>query len=41
MFSRIVLGVHNFTDILGGMAIGCIGLLIVHQVFEKFPLKSP
>ena len=41
MFSRIVLGVHNFTDILGGMAIGCIGLLIVHQVFEKFPLRSP
>lgn len=41
MFSRIVLGVHNFTDILGGLAIGCIGLLIVHQVFEKFPLKSP
>jgi undecaprenyl-diphosphatase len=41
MFSRIVLGVHNFTDILGGMAIGCIGLLIVHMAFEKFAPKSP
>lgn len=34
MFSRIVLGVHNFTDILGGMAIGCIGILVIHKVFE-------
>lgn len=34
MFSRIVLGVHNFTDILGGIAIGCIGLLIINRLFE-------
>ncbi len=34
MFSRIVLGVHNFTDILGGIAIGCIGLLVVSRLFE-------
>lgn len=34
MFSRIVLGVHNFTDILGGIAIGCIGLLVINKLFE-------
>ena len=41
MFSRIVLGVHNFTDILAGMAIGCMGLLIIHQLFEQRPIKQP
>jgi membrane-associated phospholipid phosphatase len=35
MFSRIVLGVHNFTDILAGVAIGCMGLLIIHHLFER------
>ncbi len=39
MFSRIVLGVHNFTDILGGITIGCMGLLIVHQLYERRPLR--
>ena len=34
MFSRIVLGVHNFTDILGGAAIGCLGLFVVYRLFE-------
>ncbi len=36
MLSRIVLGVHNFTDIAGGIVTGCIGLLVIHQVFERF-----
>ncbi|MDZ4715133.1 MAG: phosphatase PAP2 family protein [Cytophagales bacterium] len=40
MFSRIVLGVHNFTDILGGIAVGCMGLLIVHDLFERRPLRE-
>lgn len=35
MFSRIVLGVHNVTDILAGIAMGCLGLLIVHEIFER------
>lgn len=34
MLSRIVLGVHNFTDILAGVAIGTLGILIVHHLFE-------
>lgn len=34
MLSRIVLGVHNITDILAGIAVGCIGLLIVSEIFE-------
>lgn len=41
MYSRIVLGVHNFTDILAGMATGCIGLLIVYHLFERRPLREP
>ncbi len=36
MLSRIVLGVHNFTDIAGGIVTGCIGLLVIDQVFERF-----
>jgi len=40
MFSRIILGVHNFTDILGGMAIGCIGLLVIHRVFKSRMLDT-
>lgn len=34
MYSRIVLGVHNFTDILAGVTIGCIGLLVVYNLFK-------
>lgn len=41
MFSRIVLGVHNFTDILGGITIGCLGLLIMYNIFERYPAKNP
>jgi membrane-associated phospholipid phosphatase len=40
MFSRIVLGVHNFTDILAGAVIGCMGLLIVWRLFEMRPLRE-
>lgn len=40
MFSRIVLGVHNFTDILGGVAIGCLGILITHHLFEVRQLEN-
>jgi undecaprenyl-diphosphatase len=36
MLSRIVLGVHNFTDILAGIVVGCIGLLIMQNIFERF-----
>jgi undecaprenyl-diphosphatase len=36
MYSRIVLGVHNFTDIAGGIMVGCIGLLIVQKIFDRF-----
>ena len=35
MFSRIVLGVHNLTDILAGIIVGCLALLIVHSLFER------
>lgn len=41
MFSRIVLGVHNFTDILAGMAVGTLGLLIVYRLFERQAAKNP
>lgn len=40
MFSRIVLGVHNVTDILAGAAIGCMGLLIVYRLFELRPYRE-
>ena len=36
MLSRIILGVHNFTDILGGFVAGCLGLLIMHSIFERY-----
>lgn len=39
MSSRIVLGVHNFTDILGGMAVGTLGLMTVHRLFERYDEK--
>jgi membrane-associated phospholipid phosphatase len=39
MLSRIVLGVHNFTDIAGGIVTGCVGLLVMHHVFEIFGKK--
>ncbi len=41
MFSRIVLGVHNITDILAGIAIGCIGILTTNYLFEKRSLANP
>jgi membrane-associated phospholipid phosphatase len=40
MYSRIVLGVHNFTDILAGIMIGCLGLLIIRRLFELRPLPA-
>lgn len=40
MFSRIVLGVHNVTDILAGAAIGCLGLLIIYRLFELRPERN-
>lgn len=40
MFSRIVLGVHNITDILAGAAIGCMGLLIIYRLFELRPYRE-
>ncbi len=36
MLSRIVLGVHNFTDIAGGFVTGCLGLFVVYGLFERF-----
>lgn len=36
MLSRIILGVHNFTDILGGFVVGCLGLLITYTLFERY-----
>ena len=36
MFSRIILGVHNFTDIAAGITLGCIGMLIMIQVFRHY-----
>ena len=35
MLSRIVLGVHNFTDIIAGFVVGCLGLLIMQKIFER------
>ncbi len=35
MFSRIVLGVHNFTDILGGIVVGCLGILVMQKIFDR------
>ena len=40
MLSRIILGVHNFTDILGGFVVGCLGLLIMHTIFKRFQKGS-
>jgi membrane-associated phospholipid phosphatase len=41
MISRIVLGVHNFTDIAGGFIAGCLGLLIMQNIFERMDKKDP
>ncbi|CAN5237073.1 hypothetical protein BH09BAC3_BH09BAC3_23870 [soil metagenome] len=42
MSSRIVLGVHNFTDIIGGFVTASIGLWIVYSLFEKYwPIPIP
>ena len=40
MYSRIVLGVHNVTDILAGATLGCLGLLIVYRLFELRPYRE-
>ena len=40
MLSRIVLGVHNFTDIAGGIVVGCLGLLVMVKVFERFDRRK-
>ncbi len=40
MLSRIVLGVHNFTDIAGGLVTGCIGFLLIRQIFGYFEDRS-
>lgn len=41
MLSRIVLGVHNFTDIAAGFIVGCMGLLIIQNIFERLSRKNP
>ena len=41
MLSRIVLGVHNFTDIAAGFIVGCLALLIMQNIFERFDKNSP
>jgi membrane-associated phospholipid phosphatase len=42
MFTRIVLGVHNFTDIAAGITIGCIGFLLMQRIFLHYsPEKVP
>ena len=40
MYSRIVLGVHNFTDIIAGFVVGCMGLLMMQNIFERVWKKS-
>lgn len=40
MSSRIILGVHNFTDIAAGAVIGCLGLFIVYHLFSRRPLHD-
>ena len=40
MYSRIVLGVHNFTDIIAGFVVGCRGLLMMQNIFERVWKKS-
>jgi undecaprenyl-diphosphatase len=39
MSSRIILGVHNFTDILGGFVTACIGLWIVQEGFRRYDAR--
>ncbi len=41
MLSRIVLGVHNFTDIVAGFVVGCLGLLLMQKVFDRFERSEP
>ena len=36
MFTRIILGVHSFSDILGGIVIGSMGFVIMRAVFQHF-----
>jgi undecaprenyl-diphosphatase len=39
MSSRIILGVHNFTDIAGGFVTACIGLWIVQEAFRRYDAR--
>ncbi len=39
MSSRIILGVHNFTDILGGFVTACIGLWIAQEGFRRYDAR--
>ena len=39
-FSRVVVGAHYFTDVLGGIAIAFIGFKITLYFFERLKLKS-
>jgi len=36
MSSRIVLGVHNFTDVAGGFITACLGLYLVNSLFDRY-----
>jgi membrane-associated phospholipid phosphatase len=36
MFTRIVLGVHNFSDILAGILIGSIGFILMEAIFQRY-----
>jgi undecaprenyl-diphosphatase len=36
MFTRIILGVHSFSDILGGIVIGSMGFLIMRAIFQHY-----
>lgn len=40
MSSRVVLGVHNFTDIFGGIVVGGMGFLIIQHLSERYPTKT-
>ncbi len=35
-FSRVYLGMHYFTDVLGGVALGCLLLIVYKKVFPLF-----
>jgi len=40
MFSRIILGVHSFTDVLGGITLGSLGYTFVYEIYlSKYKKK--